>query len=103
MKILLDEMCGYLEHLLIEMGYTVITVKKLKELIDIEEGENSLNDKQIIKYAEENKCIIVTRDYEFNNKCLIKNIPYIDLNLHSNDAIVVDANIKRMKAWKEYL
>lgn len=96
-------MCQNLETLLISKGYNVITIKKLKTVIEVEEGKNSLTDDQIMKYADKNKYIIVTKDNGLKDKCFINNIPYIDLGSPQEEVRIVDEKIKKIIAWKEYI
>jgi len=75
MKVLVDEMYDGIDIKLKEMGYEAYSVKKL-----IAEGKKLQSDYSVIKYAQENKMIIVTEDTEVGKACKENEIPYILLD-----------------------
>ncbi len=75
MKILVDEMYDGIDIKLKEFGYEAYSVKKL-----ISEGKKLQSDYSVIKYANENKMIIVTEDTEIGKACKENEIPCVLLD-----------------------
>jgi rRNA-processing protein FCF1 len=79
MKVLFDEMYDGYDTKLKEFGYQAFSVKKL-----ISECKKLSSDYSVIKYAEENGMIVVTKDVEIGKACKENDIPCILLD---NDTI----------------
>jgi len=70
MKILVDESDDGLDEKLREIGYEAYSVKKL-----IAEGKRLHSDYSVLKYARENKMLLITRDAENGLSCEENNTP----------------------------
>lgn len=100
MKILLDENCSHLKSILCDKGWEVVGVR---DVIDRKAGKNSISDEEIVKYALENKRIIVTKDRGVKIRCFNMSLPCIDLGSPEQEARVIERRLREMQAWKEYL
>ncbi len=75
MKILVDAMYDGIDSKLKEFGYDAYSVKKL-----IAEGKKLSSDYSMIKYAEENRMVMVTEDTEVGKACKENDIPCVLLD-----------------------
>jgi len=89
-----------LKSLLLDLGWEVLTVK---DVLDRKAGTNSVSDDQVLKYAIENKTVIVTKDNGVKIRCLNMAIPFIDIGSPEQEARTIDRRLREMVAWKEYL
>ena len=85
MKVLVDEMYDGIDSKLREFGYEAYSVKKL-----IVEGKKLTSDYSVIKYAEENRMIMVTEDTEVGKACKENNIPCILLDNETIFKIILE-------------
>jgi len=99
MKILLDENCSYLASRLLTFGWEVTTVK---DVLDRPAGQNSVSDDRILRYAKENKYVIITKDKGLSVNCKTEKTPCINLSILYDEARVVDLKLKEMLAWKDF-
>lgn len=100
MKLLLDENCQNLAEPLKKKGYQV---EIAPEKITILEGNKSVTDDQIIEYAKQNKLIIITYDKNLKQKAETQGIPFQDPSSPGYQADLLDRELQKMKAWKDYL
>lgn len=56
-----------------------------------------------MKYAQEHKLILITKDKNLKARCRKQSIPFIDLISAKAEALLVDQQLKELQAWKEYL
>lgn len=99
-RILLDEHCSNLKFLLIDLGWSVVTVK---DVISREAGKNSVADDQILEYAINNKTVIITKDKNLKIRCRMKSVPFVDLGSPETEARIIDNRLREVSAWKDYL
>ena len=92
-KVLLNENVLYLKNDLMNLGYDVITVVDLRR-----GGWRYKGDYQLIKYAEENKVILITNDKEVIDNCAENNILCLGiLGLHRQAEVAyLDGTLKRL-------
>ncbi len=76
MRILLDEHCSNLKALLLELEWSVVTVR---DVIGREAGKNGVLDDEVLEYAIDNKLVLVTRDKGLKMKCGLKSVPFVSL------------------------
>ena len=86
MKILVDEMYDGIDIKLKEFGYEAYSVKKL-----IAEGKKLTSDYSVIKYAEQNRMVLVTEDTEVGKACKENNIPCVLLDNETIFKIILEA------------
>ena|SRR2546428_11915280 len=85
-QILFDEMYDGKDIDLVKRGYNAYSVKKLRLT-----GEPLQSDYSVLKYAEENKMILITEDPENYGGCKENNLPCIKLGQNpSTDEIVTE-------------
>ena len=75
MKVLVDEMYDGIDIKLKEFGYEAYSVKKL-----IVEGKKLTSDYSVIRYAEENRMVLITEDTEVGKACKENNIQCVLLD-----------------------
>ena len=100
LEILLDENCSYLAGRLLAFGWEVVTIK---EVLDRPAGQNSVSDDRILRYAKENKYVIITKDKGLSVNCRTEKTPCINLSVLYDEARIVDSKLKEMLSWKEFL
>ncbi|MCE2505089.1 MAG: DUF5615 family PIN-like protein [Nitrosopumilaceae archaeon] len=88
MKILVDENLDGMDDRLKEYGYDAYSVRKLNMA-----GEKLGSDFSIIKYAQENNLIIVTKDKEFRKASEENDFPLILLD----DEEILKVIIQKLK------
>lgn len=98
MRILLDENCSNLKLLLVDLGWSVFTVK---DVIGREAGKNSISDDEVLEYAITNKTVLVTKDKNLKIRCSAKSVPFVDLGSPEAEARIVDDKLKEVSAWKD--
>ncbi len=86
LPLLLDEMYEGRAEELRKLGYEAVSVRELREL-----GFGLQHDYSIIKYAEENDMILVTREQETYDGCLENNIPSVLLGENPSVNDIVDS------------
>ena len=91
-RILLDEMYDGKDIELGKKGYNAESIKKLRL-----KGEPLHYDYSVIKYAEENKMIIITEDPEIDGGCQENNLPCIKLGQNPS----VDEIIRELDSLKK--
>ena len=85
MKVLVDEMYDGIDTKLKEFGYQAFSVKKL-----ISEGKKLTSDYSVIRYAEENRMIMVTEDTEVGKACKENDIPCVLLDNETIFKIILE-------------
>ena len=85
LKILVDEMKDGMDEKLIQRGFEAFSVKKLRA-----EGKIKGPDFNVIKYAEENKLILITLDNENIDACRVNNFPHIPIDEDGIFEMVLD-------------
>jgi predicted nuclease of predicted toxin-antitoxin system len=88
--VLLDEMCTHLEDILTAMGWNVVTVK---EVLDVMPDNKSVHDDQILNYAIRENALVVTRDRELKNRCYEMKIPCLSLSSIMLEARIVNQHL----------
>jgi rRNA-processing protein FCF1 len=91
MKVLVDEMYDGIDTKLKEFGYEAYSVKKL-----ILEGKKLASDYSVIRYAEENRMVMVTEDTEVGKACKENNIPCVLLDNETIFKIILE-ELSRLK------
>lgn len=92
MKVLVDEMYDGIDTKLKEFGYEAYSVKKL-----ISEGKKLTSDYSVIRYAEENRMVMVTEDTEVGKACKENNIPCVLLDNETMFKIILE-ELSRLKS-----
>ncbi|MCH7560602.1 MAG: hypothetical protein IIC67_04395 [Thaumarchaeota archaeon] len=93
LPILFDEMYEGLEERLIERGYEAHSVRKLRE----EKNLKLQYDYSIIKYAEQNRMILITEENDNKNGCDENDIPCIKLGQNPS----ADEMIQELEKYKD--
>lgn len=89
MKILVDEMYQNIYLSLKKLNYDIYSVRNL-----IEQGLRIRSDYSIIKYAEQNRMILITRDGQNKIGCEENGIPCISLGENPDVNLVIAALAK---------
>ena len=75
MRILIDEMNDEWDTLLADQGYDARSVKKLRR-----QGHDLADDLDVIKYAQANGMILITKDKRCSRRCEMLEVPCILLD-----------------------
>ncbi len=90
MKILVDENLDGMDERLKEQGYDAYSVRKLRM-----EGKKLASDPSVIRYAQENDMIIVTKDTEFRKASEENDFPLILLD----DEEILKVIVEKLKKF----
>ncbi len=85
MKILVDENLDGMDERLKEQGFDAYSVRKLRMA-----GKKLASDPSVIRYAQENDMIIVTKDTEFRKASEENNFPLILLDEEEILKVIVE-------------
>jgi predicted nuclease of predicted toxin-antitoxin system len=99
-KILLDENCAHLAGRLKTFGWDATIVN---DVLDRPAGQPSVSDDRIMRYAIENKYVIITRDKGLYLNCRAENTPCVNLSFLYDEVKLIDSKLKEMIAWKDFI